>query len=89
MRSFIINLIRIVDGNNNTIWLSFLLISESLSSLFCTIAGAIPKSLITPKKEMITVAIATITKSSGVKSRDRIAVIIKEMTTPAYFDMPV
>lgn len=66
-----------------------LLISLLLSSLFCTMAGAIPKSLIIPKKVIITVATATIPKSSGDSIRDNTAVIIREINIPLYLEIAV
>lgn len=78
-----------INNDNQKVKEKRLLISSLSSCLSCIIAGAIPKSLINPKKVNMTVATATIPKSSGDNKRDRIAVIIKDITIPAYFDMPV
>lgn len=79
----------VIISDNQKVKQNRLLISESLSSLFCTIAGAIPKSLIIPKKVIITVATATIPKSSGDNIRDNIAVMINEVIIPLYLDIAV
>jgi hypothetical protein len=38
---------------------------------------------------MIIVAMATVPKSEGDNNRDRMAVIIREIKIPIYFDIPV
>ena len=53
------------------------------------IAGAIPRSLNIPKKEIITVAIATTPKSSGSMRRASIPAITKDIIIPDYLDIAV
>lgn len=59
------------------------------SSLYCMIAGAIPRSLKIPKKDMITVAIATTPKSSGSIRRASIPATTKDITIPEYLAIAV
>ncbi|GKG75416.1 hypothetical protein CE91St1_45590 [Parabacteroides goldsteinii] len=53
------------------------------------IAGAIPRSLNIPKKEIITVAIATTPKSSGSMRRASIPAITKDIIIPEYLAIAV
>lgn len=65
-------------------------ISERFSfvrSLFCIIAGAIPKSLNTLKNVMITIAIAIIPKSSGDIILANTADTINDTIIPLYLDI--
>ena len=63
--------------------------SQSVSSLFCIMAGDIPISVKIAKKLIITVAIATIPKSSGESKRDRTAVTAREIRIPEYLAIAV
>ena len=65
-------------------------ISDRLSFvrfLFCIIAGAIPKSLNTLKKVIMTIATAIIPKSSGDISLANIADTISDTIIPLYLDI--
>ena len=64
-------------------------ISFSLRVLCCMIAGDIPISVKILKKAMITIAMATLPKSSGEIRRARIAATIKEITMPLYLAIAV
>ena len=55
-----------------------------VSALCCIIAGEIPISVRSEKKEIMTVAIATIPKSSGEIRRAKTAVTTNVMTMPLY-----
>lgn len=57
--------------------------------MFCTIAGAIPRSLTIAKNERITVAIVITPKSSGVNSLAKIAETTRETIILEYFAMAV
>ena len=63
--------------------------SSGRSSLFCMIAGPIPKSLNIPKKVIITVTTATIPNSSGAINLARIPAITNETRIPVYFAIAV
>jgi hypothetical protein len=58
-------------------------------ALFCIIAGDSPISVKMAKKEMMTVAMATIPKSSGESSRARIPATTSEIMIPLYLAMAV
>ena len=66
-----------------------LFISLFVNSLFWIMAAGMPILANMPKKLMITVATATMPKSSGLNRRANIAVIIKEMTMPEYLAIAV
>ena len=54
------------------------------TSVLCTMAGDTPMSVNRLKKAMITVAIATMPKSSGESRRASTPATTSEMTTPLY-----
>lgn len=58
--------------------------SCSVSVLFCIMAGEMPISVKMPKKAMMTVAIATMPKSSGESRRASTPATTREMTIPLY-----
>ena len=58
--------------------------SSFVSDLCCTMAGDTPISVRRLKKAIITVATATIPKSSGERRRASIPATTREMTMPLY-----
>lgn len=58
--------------------------SFSVNALFCTMAGEMPMSVKMLKKAMMTVAMATMPKSSGVSRRASTPATTREMTMPLY-----
>ena len=59
------------------------------SSLFCIMAEEKPMFVKSSKKAIMTVAIATIPKSSGVSNRASTAITPNEITMPEYLAMAV
>ncbi|MBB4621537.1 hypothetical protein GGQ57_001431 [Parabacteroides faecis] len=74
---------------NQIVKVKILLRSFWDNSLFCMIAGAIPRSLNMLKKEMITVAIATIPNSSGSIRRANIPATTRDTIIPEYLAIAV
>ena len=74
---------------NHKVKENILLRSLPVKSLFWIIAGAIPRSLKIPKKEIKLVAIATIPNYSGAIKRANIPVTTREIIIPEYLDMAV
>ena len=63
--------------------------SSSVSVLSCTTAGDIPISVKMAKKEMMTVAIATVPKSLGESNRAKMPATNNEIMMPMYLAIAV